>query len=259
MKILTETKLDDGRILQIVRAVFPEDNGIAPDWMLKLFQDDSPECWVQYYGDLFQNGNPDCRDYLYAGLVDGIPCSRMWFGYSQRTRAGNFGNVMTHSEYRRQGIMRRILAFCADDFFSSDALFCSCDAAKTAAPAYASVGFKRIFDETKSPMAIVQKDALPFPMIAEKAYADPAGAFVREGTLCDRFDCDKLLAYVPAVYETPARGADYLTCWRLVRLGEAKITVLEARSGFCAGYACRTGQGCTAVLHPAFAAYRDLL
>jgi len=261
MKTLLEKTLKDGSVLTVVRHVFPDEGTDVPEWLLPLFKFELPVCWHSYYDEVFGGHGDGCRDLLYAGLVNGVPCSRMWFGYSLRSGAGNFGNVMTLPDFRRRGIMRELLNLCAGDFQQSDALFCSCDAADTAAPAYASVGFRKIFGEVQHPMAIVHEGGDDFSVIAENAYREVAGAVVRPGTRADRFDCDKLLWYDPAVYgqTRDPEFPDYLSLWPQVLQGNAAVDVVQAQSGFCAGYSCRIRRRTTTLLHPRFAAYRTAL
>lgn len=260
MNAIFRVPLRDGADLEIYRFILKGKQTDLPDWVLPFAQYNLPACWGEYYADLWKGRHENCCDYLYIGRVGGIPCGRMWFGYSLRTGAGNFGNVLTLPEYRRRGIMKILLNRCVSDFYGSGALFCSCDAAASAAPAYAAAGFRRIFSETQPPMVIVSKRITDFAAIMEMAYGRTESAVVREGTVCDRFDCDKLLGYAPEVYGRIAQHPvfpGYLNLWGWSRKNHVPIYVLEAVSGFCAGYAVSCGDSPFIFLHPAFERYRD--
>jgi len=98
-------ELKDGSRLEIYRFVFPDETDEVPDWLYPFMIHELPSCWHVYYEQVLSKKHPNCRDFLYAGMVNDVPCSRMWFGYSQKTLSGNFGNVMTLPEFRRRGIM----------------------------------------------------------------------------------------------------------------------------------------------------------
>lgn len=254
--------LRDGSALEIDRFRFPEDAGRVPEWLHAFAPVRLGERWQVYYQEVLAGEHPDCRDFLYVGRVNGTPCSRMWFGYSLHSGCGNFGNVRTFEEFRRRGIMRKLLEQCVADFYGTDALFLSCGAAVTAAPAYAQAGFQRIFTEDKNPMVIVNRKERDFAAILRRAYGDTAGAAIRPGTPGDRFDCDKLLAYAPEVFEkipTDPQIPDYLTLHCHEKRENRPIQVLETRSGFCAGYAWSGEAGELVMLHPAFESYRTAL
>ena len=256
MKTILETKLNDGAELTVVRLIIPDELGSEPDWMYDFVIHELPEQWFGYYRSLMDGKNTGCRDFIYAGIVDGVPCSRMWFGYSQKTGSGNFGNVLTLPEFRRRGLMGKILECCIEDFYQTEAKFISCDAAAAAAPAYAASGFQRIVDPNKKPMALLAKKYASFAEITAEAYADTANAVVRPGEMADRFDCDKLLPYVPEVYFNRPTMPDYITSYFLLNQQTAeRPVVLEAASGCCAGFRF---QG-KIMLHPAFESYRKKL
>ena len=258
MSLIAQVRLKDGNLLEVFRFILEGVQENLPDWVLPFARPDLPVFWGDYYTDLWNGQHPGCRDYLYAGMIDGIPCGRVWFGYSLKTGSGNFGNVLTVPEYRRRGIMKALLDFCVEDFHRSGALFCSCDAADSAAPAYAAVGFQRIFSPEKHPMAIVSEKFPDFSAIIRKAYSDTSSAFVRNGTFSDRFDCDKLLWYAPEVYGKTACHPlcpDYLRLWTWAQRNNVPLHVLETVTGFCAGFAVPG----FAFLHPSFEKYRDAL
>jgi GNAT superfamily N-acetyltransferase len=256
-------RLRDGATLEIFGASQPLSGDVVPDWFPRAFQLEIPRCWQLYYDEVFFDRTPGVRNFLYVGRIDGVPCCRMWFGYKLETGAGNFGNVFTLPKFRRRGIMREILAVCTRDFFASGALFCSCNAAAAAAPAYEQAGFRRIFPPDKPPMALMRDCGTTFAAVAEEAYRDPSGAAIRDGNLADRFDCDKLLRYVPEVYGKLAptgKAASYLSLWEeYVRFDRAKVKVLVARSGFCAGYLYSLDGEPGGLLHPGFERYRKAL
>ncbi len=263
MQKIFERKLNNGMMLEIVRIISPDEcrGKLQPDWVLSFFQHNLPKCWQLYYEDIFAGKVQGVRDYMYAGLADGVPCSRMWFGYSERNGSGNFGNVETLPEYRRRGIMRDLLNQCVSDIRKSGAVFCSCDAAPTAAPAYASAGFQRIFPEGQPPMVFVQPRAGAFSDIVKKAYSSTGNAKIRQGTLSDRFDCDKLLMYAPEVYGKVIPRKDipmYLSLWQeYVCTGKTRVAVLETETGFCSGYAAWIDGEPYCILHPHFVAYKN--
>lgn len=256
-------RLRDGATLEITSASQPFGGDAVPEWFPRAFQFEIPRCWQLYYDEVFSDRTPGVRNFLYVGRVDGVPCCRMWFGYKLETGAGNFGNVFTIQEFRRRGIMREILTVCIRDFFASGALFCSCDAAAAAAPAYERAGFKRIFGPDKPPMALVRNGVASFAAVAEEAYRDVSGGTIRDGNLADRFDCDKLLRYATEVYrkiDPAGKATSYLSLWEeYVRPGRAKVKVLVAKSGFCAGYAYSLDGEPGGLLHPRFAHYREAL
>ena len=256
-------RLRDGATLEIFSAAQPFFAAV-PEWFSDLFQFEIPKCWQLYYDEVFQNRTPGVRNFLYVGRANGTPCCRMWFAYNQTTGVGNFGNVLTLPEFRRRGIMREVLSVCVRDILNSEALFCSCAAAEAAAATYEQAGFRRIFSPEMPPMALMRESVAPsFGEVTEEVYRDAAGATIRDGTLADRFDCDKLLCYALEVYrKIPVEGKapSYLALWEeYVRFGRANIKVLVARSGFCAGYAYMLDGEPGGLLHPAFEAYREQL
>lgn len=262
MNVFRQVRLKDGTVLEVFRFILrgkPED---MPEWVLPFARYDLPDCWGSYYSDLWEGTHDGCCDYLYVGCIGGVPCARMWFGFSLKTGSGNFGNVLTLPGYRRRGIMRVLLELCVADFHESGALFCSCDAEDSAAPAYAAYGFRKLFSETLHPMAIVAKTVPDFAAVVEKAYGRTGSAFVREGTFSDRFDCDKLLWYAPEVYGKVQRHPefpDYLTLWPWASKNRVQIPVLETVSGFAAGFAFLRSGSPFVFLHPAFEDYRAVL
>lgn len=260
MSLLAQVPLKDGAILDISRFIIKGRQDDLPEWLLPFAKHDLPPYWGEYYTDLWNGEHENCCDHLYTGSVDGIPCSRMWFGYSLKSRSGNFGNVLTLESFRRRGIMGILLDFCVKDFYESGALFCSCDAAPAAAPAYQAAGFRRIFSETEQPMAIVSRTEKDFASILQKAYGSTEDAFIRKGSFNDRFDCDKLLWYAPEVYGKVQKHElfpDYLQLWSWAKKHSAPLCVLETSSGFCAGYAVRSSGTPFVFLHPAFERYRQ--
>ena len=260
---IEKRRLRDGATLEIFSAAQPF-SAAVPEWFSGIFQFEIPKCWQLYYDEVFQHRTPGVRNFLYVGRVDGVPCCRMWFAYNLATGVGNFGNVFTLAEFRRRGIMREVLSVCVRDILDSDALFCSCDSAAAAAATYEQAGFRRIFSPEMPPMALMRDPAVPsFGTVTAEAYRDASGATIRDGTLADRFDCDKLLRYAPEVYrKIPVEGkaSSYLALWEeYVRFGRAKVKVLVARSGFCAGYAYMLDGEPGGLLHPAFETYREQL
>lgn len=255
--------LRDGSCLEIHKFIFPGCSDV-PDWGLPFFQMDLPECWRLYYDEVFNDPADDIVNYCYAGVIGGVPCCRMWFGFSRKTGAGNFGNVVTLPEFRRRGIMMELLNELCRDFEESGAFFCSCDAADAAAGAYEKAGFYRIFGEEYPPMALVRSGSGSFSSIIAAAYGNTGNAKIRPGVRSDRFDCDKLLMYAPQVYRKislPQDVPSYLSLWQeYVRRGMAEVRVLEAESGFCAGFAFKLEDGRSGcVLHPGFKSYEAQL
>jgi len=276
-----EKNLKDGSRLELFVLRFPGCSGV-PDWVKALFgaPDGSgwgasepsgrrylkTDGWERYYHDMFSGASADeCTDFLYAALVDGVPAGRMWFGYSNRTRCGNFGNVETFPEFRRRGIMREELQQMAADFGESNALFVSCGAADTAAPAYAEIGFKRILGPENHAMALVKPEAGSFAEILKKAYGNNRNAVIRAGKRGDRFELDKLLAYAPEIEFQRNRERnmfsqlipDYMHAFQHVVPEHSALSVVESAAGFCAGfaYAEKCLPEITAVIftvHPAF-------
>ena len=260
---IEKIRLRDGATLEIFSAAQPFSASV-PEWFSGIFQIEIPKCWQLYYDEVFRDRTPGVRNFLYVGRADGTPCCRMWFAYNLATGSGNFGNVFTTQEFRRRGIMREVLSVCVRDILDSDALFCSCDSAAAAAATYEQAGFRRIFSPELPPMVLMRNSAAPsFGEVTAAAYHDTTGATIRDGTLADRFDCDKLLRYAPEVYrKIPVEGKapSYLALWEEhVRFGRANVKVLVARSGFCAGYACMLDGEIGGLLHPAFEAYREQL
>jgi len=89
-------------------------------------------------------------------------------------------------------------------------------------------------------MAIVRNDISDFSDIGKSAYCGTDHAVIRPAEFSDRFDCDKLLAYMPEIYGKAERDAefpDFLSQWVPVCMRRARLNVLEAESGFCAGFA----------------------
>lgn len=255
MDSVIEKRLKDGSRLQLLRLVFPG-AAVYPEWVRNLFG--APEAsgwgrdsglnlcgWEKYYCDMFTGASgEECTDYLYALAVDGKPASRMWFGFSNRSGIGNFGNVVTFPEFRKRGLMSLALEACTADFAASKALLLACSAAPAAAQAYEAAGFQRIIDPESSPMALMKPGTGTFAEVLERAYGNSENASVRSGKRGDRFEIDKLLGYVPAIYrgKKPANLfcnwiPDYLHAFQRVRPGSSAISVIESASGFCAGYA----------------------
>lgn len=256
--------LRDGGILEIFRFEFPSDCGNVPDWLPPLFQQELPEYWHSYYQEIFRKPVDDVISYCIAGIVDGVPCCRMWFAFSGKTGSGNFGNVLTLPQFRRRGIMKELLELLAADFARSGALFCSCDAASAAAPAYEKAGFTRIFPPGEPPMVLMRPGVGNFSELLEKAYGDTSGAIIRPGVFADRFDCDKLLMYAPEIYgkvSMPPEVSSYLSLWyEHAAPGKCTVKVLESRSGFCAGFAFSMTNGRSGIiLHPRFSRYEETL
>ena len=271
MECLLAKTLQDGSALCVLRFVFPGETSY-PEWLPGVFEDDAPADWSGYYRDVFSGASADeITDVVYVATVDGAPASKMWFGYSRRSRIGNFGNVVTRPEFRRRGLMSENLKLCVADFLASPALSISCDAAATAAPVYHAAGFEWLFGEKHHPMAMVKLETGSFSRLLEQAYGNADGAVVRVGRRGDRFDCDKLLAYAPCVYLGGERRTllspwipDYLNAFQHVQAHRASLAVVESRAGFCAGYAwtaeCAPGRNVLDfVVHASFAAYAPAL
>ena len=241
--------------LQITRLHYPG-NTVAPDWVRKLFGAPTAcgwgrsgkiflQGWERYYQELFeQTADDSCCDFIYAAQWSENAAARMWFGYSRSGKVGNFGNVLTLPEFRRRGIMKKLLEQCTADFFAGDALILLCSASAAAAPAYEQFGFKRVSKQNPSCMALMKPEVSSLEDLLQHAYGTPGNTVIRPGRRSDRFELDKLLLSEPR-FNTPRNCRnvlvnfipDYMTAFQRVKPGSSALSVIESATGYAAGYA----------------------
>ena len=208
LDIIQEGKLEDGRAYKIIRIITPETS--VPDRIIRYIMGSlsyekyrqyvkDQAYWRLYYRESFDGHTADSVvDYLYLAEVEGQFASRLWFAYNKRSGFGNFGNVYTETEYRRQGIMTMLLKPCAEDFQKSGAkMLCCSTGSAHAANSYRKVGFDTIYGGVVGPMCISKVN---FFEEEEKAFPGNEPLVVRAGTPGDQFDIDKFLAYTKAMY-----------------------------------------------------------
>ena len=136
MDILEKGKLPDGRNYEVIRVVTPDPEvpeelvryfiaSLGFDYYRKYVQDQT--YWRLYYREsLAGTLAPEVVDHHYVLRVEGVYAGRIWFGFNTRTGHGNFGNVYTEPDFRRQGVMGILMKHCMEGFRSSSAIQLCC-------------------------------------------------------------------------------------------------------------------------------------
>lgn len=214
--------------------------------------------WRIYFHDAFAGKNyPEVIDYFYCAEVNGEIAARMWFAYAPASNFGNFGNILTVPEFRRRGILRRLMPHFLKDFEESPAKCLACATGTPfAARTYMDYGLKLIYPGTTGSMALVKPEWGSFNELDARLFADAAPIRFRPGVLGDQFRIDKFLRYCRAFHEEPPRSQlmDYRCCMQETLNGNGRIAVAENAAGAPVGFAW-TGffdglQRMTFLLHP---------
>ena len=209
---------------------------------------DNPYCgrrelsyWRIYFHHAFAGKNhPDIEDYFYFAEVNGNIAARLWFAYAPINNFGNFGNVFTAPEFRKRGILRRIMPYCIRDFAETSAKCLACSTgSEFAARTYADYGFQTIYGGKTGEMALVKPEPGSFSALDADCFDDVRPKLVRDGCLSDQFMIDKFLCYCRDFHETPPRNSlmDYRCCMQEVSGGNGKIAVVENAAGIAVGFA----------------------
>ena len=253
LDIIQEGTLVDGRAYRIIRIITPEAS--VPDRIIRYIMGSvsyekyrqyvkDQAYWRLYYREALDGHTADSVvDYLYLAEVDGQFASRLWFAYNKKSGFGNFGNVYTETESRRQGLMTMLLQPCAEDFRKSGAkMLCCSTGSAHAANSYRKVGFETIYGGVVGPMCISKVD---FFGEEKKAFPGDEPLVVRAGTPGDQFDIDKFLAYTKAMYGNSrchhvgvsALISDYRIAFQEHLSENGPINVAVTPSGYIAGFA----------------------
>ena len=254
MKVMLEKTLSTGEKLRILRFVTPEEipERVIRYWIASFGFDTyrkavfSLTYWRLYIREVFAgNFAKETVDHIYIAEVNGEYAARMWFAYSKKTRHGNFGHVYTEPAFRKRGLMSELLKICIADFKESPAeMICCASGNEGAVRAYVNSGFELIYGGTTGPLALLKKGK--FEELTSRYFEKGnAPCIIREGTIGDQFECDKVLAYCRNVYcgkRNFRRGIaklipDFCTAYQEMLSGNGKVFVAENTQGAIVGYA----------------------
>ena len=197
--------------------------------------------WRIYFHDAFAGKNcPEIMDHFYFAEVNGEIAARLWFAYAPAGDFGNFGNVLTVPEFRRRGILRRLMPHFLKDFEESPAKCLACiTGSPFAARTYMDYGLKLIYPGSVGPMALVKPEWGSFRELDDRLFADASPVRFRRGVLGDQFRIDKFLCYCRAFHEEPPKSQlmDYRCCMQETLGGNGRIAVAENTAGAPVGFA----------------------
>lgn len=253
MDILEKGKLPDGRNYEVLRVVTPDPEvpeelvryfiaSFGFDYYRKYVQDQT--YWRLYYRESFAGTlAPEVIDHHYVLRVDGTYAGRIWFGYNARTGHGNFGNVYTEPDFRRQGVMGILMNHCMDGFRKSPAIqLCCASGSKFAVQSYLKHGFKLIYGGETGPLCLHKQET--FQDAERTSFPGHELCTVRPGSIGDQFECDKFLYYTSTWQHFPQRSfglasavTDYRIAFQEKLSGNGAVNVLETPSGNICAYA----------------------
>ena len=224
---------DSGRFLRFALATTGYENPYGPRQDLSY--------WRIYFHNAFKGANlPEIRDFFYFAEVNGTVAARLWFAYAPANDFGNFGNVFTLPEFRRRGILRKMMPHFARDFGSSSAKCLACaTGSEFAARTYMDYGFQLVYGGTVGTMALVKKEYGSFNELDRKLLADVSFVRFRDALKSDQFVIDKFVRYSQAfrgvtVY---SQMLDFRCCMLEYLNGNGVMRVGENSSGIAAGFA----------------------
>lgn len=215
--------------------------------------------WRIYFHSAFAGRNyPEVVDYFYFAEVDGQIAARLWFAFAPANGFGNFGNILTLPEFRRRGILRRLMEAFVEDFKQCPARCVACATGTPfAARTYMDYGFRLLYPGTAGAMALVKGEYGSFHKMASVLFAEPSPVRMRPGVLGDQFRIDKFLRYIQAFHDEGPKSQlmDYRCCMQEVLGGNGSIAIFENAVGAAAGFAWAGNidslHRMTFLLHPA--------
>lgn len=229
----TQALPEDARLLRFILATTAYENPYGGRRDLSY--------WRIYFTDAFKRANlPEVRDYFYLAEVNGTLAARLWFAYSTKNHFGNFGNIFTLPEFRRRGILRRMMPHCIRDFEASPAYCLACaTGSEFAARTYMDYGFELVYGGTAGTMALVKKSHGSFSELDTGLLSDVKTVNCRPGTLGDQFIVDKFLRYDRDFHAREIFGQllDFRCCSLETRNGNGTLSVAENASGAITGFA----------------------
>ena len=253
MDILEKGKLNDGRNYEVLRVITPDPEvpeeliryfiaSLGFDYYRKYVQ--AQTYWRLYYREsLAGTFAPEVVDHHYILRVEGAYAGRIWFGYNTRTGHGNFGNVYTEPDFRRQGVMGILMKHCMEGFHASSAIqLCCASGNKFAVQSYCKHGFKLIYGGEVGPLCLRKQGT--FQEAERAAYPGHEPCTVRSGSIGDQFECDKFLYYTSTWLNFSQRSfglaaaiADYRIAYQEKLSSNGVVNVLTTPSGSVCAYA----------------------
>ena len=254
MEILEEFTLSNKGKCRLLRLITPSKSPVPEeivrymiaslgfDYYRKYINDQN--YWRLYYRSAFDGEG--AIDHFYFAEVEGVLAARIWFGYDPISGFGNFGNVYTEPNYRKLGLMSKLLIPCVRDFLASNAkLLCCYTGSPTTEAAYKAFGFQVIYGGETGPMCLINpKYGTHFLEIEKKVFDSSSLKRFRLGTAGDQFPCDKFLAYCSKLINIPqGRGGadsfvtDYRTAYQEYKNGNGVVCVAENGTGNVSAWA----------------------
>lgn len=271
-EIIEEKTLASGEKLRILRLVMPSETPVPERFKRYIAASLGYDSYyravseINYWRLYFRSamdGN-GAVDHLYLAEVDGALAARAWFAYSRRSGYGNFGNVYTEPEYRRRGLMNKLMEPLMRDFYASDAkMLCCATGSEFAAQVYFKHGFHAIYGGKTGPLCALKKEyGSHFLDLQNSAFDGSPVQVIRVGAIDDQYDCDKFLAYHEQLWGKGMfrpRGpasliVDYRTAYQETRRGNGTVAVAENGKGTIVAWAFAlkiAGQNCMNItFHP---------
>ncbi|MBO7147562.1 MAG: GNAT family N-acetyltransferase [Lentisphaeria bacterium] len=253
MDILQEKQLVSGDILRIIHWNASEK---APrkyaDYIAASMGSDHPHNnlynlngWRAYFNDAM-NGLyfPEIIDHWFIAEINGECAARVWFAYSNKSYRGNFGNVLTEPQFRKQGLMNELMHYCMEEIYRSPVrMLCCATGNRFAAATYIKSGFNLIYGGETGPLCFLKNG--DFLSEAKQVYSGRKITEVRPGRISDQFDCDKFLAYTPEIYHRKlsfrtgpaAQVEDFRLAFQETLSSRAVVCTALNEKKECCGYA----------------------
>ncbi len=233
--------------MEIINLVAP----VAHEWQEKLeffIQESKTDDWkLDIHHRIIGDYADNCVDsYILAVNEQSDIIGILWYGYSKQSGFGNFGHVFVAHNYRRQGILKKLMDCFDESFHNSSAKMLCCSATETAGICYLKYGFKFLFDQKSGPMAIVNRNEHRDFSDYENELLECSSIQVRNATYADQFDVDKFLAYTSDVYNQGYQSirsfndefyVDFRQIQILVNQNKADIFVAVNHKNLIVGYA----------------------
>jgi GNAT superfamily N-acetyltransferase len=179
-----------------------------------------------------------CIDKYFVGEVRDQVVGQAWYGLPKDgSGVGNFGHVYTAPRHRHRGIATELVGILAADFLQDDGKCLLCSAEEMAGRIYHKFGFNFIREGAMSgPMALIKEEvAGSFQELAQWYFEGGCDVEIREGTIRDRHDCDRMLDFA-------RKMGDPRDWWRAVSIANEVPTYIDAL------FHVEDGEGILAVL-----------
>ena len=207
-EVLNELQLPSGETMLIVRITAPDNefDGRINELLAytgDLYTRDIRQRLAGKYQDV-------CVDKYFLGVIDGEVAGNIYYGYpAAGSRIGNFGHVYTALKHRKKGVTTHLMNYFLDDFHSSPAKLLLCATGTPwVASFYLKYGFQLITPNADcGPLALFnesnQTKYSDFAEFAAEYFATTDNFEIKEGTMAEVFDIDKMLAYELILHNEP--------------------------------------------------------